>query len=166
MARLTTTTSEYTRSIRSACIAAPRYADRHVIARPGGDEFCVIAENLREVINPIRIAECIQHALAKPFVLEQQPVYTVGWCSTRPCTRRRVTLRRRADVGHDAGEVWTPWRGVDPAGASALRSHDASWIHQIARVQPAFDGPHHRQRDRGFIVFQRVDLEAADAVFG
>ena len=54
------------------------YGDRHVIARLGGDEFCVIAENLREAIDPIRIAERIQHALAKPFVLGDQQVYTTA----------------------------------------------------------------------------------------
>jgi len=54
------------------------HGDRHVIARLGGDEFCVIAENLREAIDPIRIAERIQHALAKPFVLGDQQVYTTA----------------------------------------------------------------------------------------
>lgn len=49
-----------------------------VVARLGGDEFTIIAEDIHDVSEPIRIAERIQRSLSAPFVLGEQQVYTTA----------------------------------------------------------------------------------------
>jgi PAS domain S-box-containing protein len=42
----------------------------HTLARPGGDEFVILVEELRDPSDSIRIAERIQHRLAVPFEID------------------------------------------------------------------------------------------------
>src|SRR5271166_2659376 len=48
------------------------------LARPGGDEFVVIAEGLRDPSDAIRIAERIQSRLAPPFDLDGHEIVVTG----------------------------------------------------------------------------------------
>lgn len=51
------------------------WGGEHVLARLGGDEFTIIAEDIHEVSDSIRIAERIRCALSEPFLLGEQQVY-------------------------------------------------------------------------------------------
>lgn len=54
------------------------WGGEHVIARLGGDEFIIIAEDIHEVSDSIRIAERIQRELSEPFLLGEQQIYTTA----------------------------------------------------------------------------------------
>lgn len=45
------------------------------VARLAGDEFAVLLDNIKAVINGPRIAQRIQHAFAKPFAIEGQDIF-------------------------------------------------------------------------------------------
>ena len=49
-------------------------AGENTLARPGGDEFAVLAEDLRDPSDAIRVAERIQEKLAAPFALGSHKV--------------------------------------------------------------------------------------------
>lgn len=49
-----------------------------VVARLGGDEFTVLLEDIDDASDATRVAERIQAALAKPFVLEGHEVFTTA----------------------------------------------------------------------------------------
>jgi predicted signal transduction protein with EAL and GGDEF domain len=49
-----------------------------IVARIGGDEFTIILDNIRDVSDPIRVANRIQAALSAPFVLSGQKVFTTA----------------------------------------------------------------------------------------
>jgi GGDEF domain-containing protein len=44
------------------------------LARPGGDEFAVLAEELRDPSDAVRVAERIQEKLGQPFQVEGQEI--------------------------------------------------------------------------------------------
>ena len=48
----------------------------NLVARLGGDEFTILLDNIRDVSDPIRVAERIKQALAAPFVIQGQQVYS------------------------------------------------------------------------------------------
>jgi len=48
------------------------------LARLGGDEFTILLEDIRAISDPMRVAERIQDALRKPFVLAGQEVVTTA----------------------------------------------------------------------------------------
>ncbi len=62
------------RAIGERLAACPRPGD--TIARLGGDEFAVLVESLQDVREMDRVAERIHAALARPFRLEGQELYT------------------------------------------------------------------------------------------
>ena len=50
--------------------------EENLVARLGGDEFTILLDNIRDVSDPIRVAERIKQALAAPFVIQGQQVYS------------------------------------------------------------------------------------------
>ena len=48
----------------------------NLVARLGGDEFTILLDNIRDVSDPIRVAERIKQALAAPFFIQGQQVYS------------------------------------------------------------------------------------------
>ncbi len=62
---------------RADTVSRPRQSDgeegsldENTLARPGGDEFAVLAEELRDASDAVRVAERIQQKLAPPFVID------------------------------------------------------------------------------------------------
>ncbi|MFC4161007.1 putative bifunctional diguanylate cyclase/phosphodiesterase [Chitinimonas lacunae] len=52
------------------------HPDEDVVARLGGDEFTIVLDDISDPSDPIRVAERIQQALAEPFLINQQQIYT------------------------------------------------------------------------------------------
>ena len=48
----------------------------NLVARLGGDEFTILLDNIRDVSDPIRVAQRINQALAAPFFIQGQQVYS------------------------------------------------------------------------------------------
>lgn len=91
------------------------WGGEHVLARLGGDEFTIIAEDIHDVSDSIRIAERIQRALSEPFLLGEQQVYTTASIG--------ITL---SSSGYDAVE--DVLRDADIAMYRAKNLGRARWI--------------------------------------
>lgn len=70
---------------RADTVSRPRHLDderppsgENTLARPGGDEFVVLAEELRDPSDAIRIADRLQERLAEPFILDGHEVVVTG----------------------------------------------------------------------------------------
>lgn len=55
--------------------AAATAEDYDTLARLGGDEFTILLDDIHDVGGAVRVADRIQEALARPFVLQGQEVY-------------------------------------------------------------------------------------------
>ena len=60
---------------QDSTVPQAEYED-NLVARLGGDEFTILLDNIRDVSDPIRVAERIKQALAAPFFIEGQQVYS------------------------------------------------------------------------------------------
>ncbi|AXK38166.1 putative bifunctional diguanylate cyclase/phosphodiesterase [Crenobacter cavernae] len=80
------------------CVALP---SQGVVARLGGDEFTIILEDIQDASVPILVAERIQRALAAPFVLSGQQVFTtasIGIALSTPGYDEVQEILRDADI--------------------------------------------------------------------
>ena len=71
------------------------------LVRLGGDEFCLLLEELRGPIDAVRVAERAQAALGKPFVLDGKQVFTsasIGIAVYGPEHETPEALLRDADL--------------------------------------------------------------------
>ena len=55
---------------------------------------------------------------------------------------------------------------MNARGRISLHPQHPPRIHQSLRVQRLFDGAHEAQRNRRFVLFELVEFEAANAMFG
>jgi PAS domain S-box-containing protein len=51
-------------------------ADEHTLARTGGDEFIILLDSVRDVLDATRVADRIQQALSQPFVTSGRSVFS------------------------------------------------------------------------------------------
>lgn len=72
-----------------------------VVARLGGDEFAVLADDLTELGDALRLADCIQEQFAQPFELDGRDVVvsaSIGIARNAPQCRTGGQLLRDADI--------------------------------------------------------------------
>ena len=55
-------------------VVTPSFVPNSTLARPGGDEFAILAEDLNDPSDAVRIAERLQKRLAKPFRVERREI--------------------------------------------------------------------------------------------
>jgi predicted signal transduction protein with EAL and GGDEF domain len=58
--------------------AVPRVDEEITLARLGGDEFTILLEDIGEASDSVRVAERIQQALASPFLISLQEVFSTA----------------------------------------------------------------------------------------
>jgi len=71
------------------------------ISRLGGDEFVVLLDGLRSEVDVLRVAERLQQALAEPFMIEGQEVWSgvsIGIAPGRPDYERPEDVLRDVDT--------------------------------------------------------------------
>ena len=93
---------------RSDTISGPRHDDDNelfagesTLARPGGDEFTVLIEELHGPSDAIRVAERIQHRLAVPFHINGQEIVlsvSIGIAFNNDGTAEAPDLLRDAEI--------------------------------------------------------------------
>ncbi len=100
------------RSVAERLLAATR--DTDFVARNGGDEFVVVAEDAADIATVVRLAERIQAALAGPVVLGQDTVHvsaSIGVTWLNPHSDDDVDHLRDADLAmyqaktHGPGQI-------------------------------------------------------------
>lgn len=71
------------------------------VARYGGDEFCMLVEDIHDQTDSIRVAERVLRDFSRPFELEGQEIYvsaSIGIVVNRPDYRAPEELLRDADL--------------------------------------------------------------------
>ncbi len=100
------------------------------LARMGGDEFAILAEDLESPDDAKRLADRIQTALSRPFRIDNQELYvsvSVGIAMGGPTYSEAAEMLRDADVamfeakGEGRGHIVTFETGMAVAAASKLR---------------------------------------------
>jgi diguanylate cyclase (GGDEF)-like protein len=99
-----------------------RTHDRAVLARLGGDEFVVLLANIKNPGEAQAVADRIQKALAPPFVIENQDVYTSASIGIALSSIGHVTS---ADILRDADLAMYRAKNL---GKARAETYDASML--------------------------------------
>ena len=64
------------RATDGASRPGPTSANEHAVARLGGDEFVIVLPRVSGAVDATRVAERVQQALARPFVIDDRKIFT------------------------------------------------------------------------------------------
>jgi diguanylate cyclase (GGDEF)-like protein/PAS domain S-box-containing protein len=116
--------------------AALRSGD--VLARLGGDEFAVLLGEARRVPTAAKVARRLIDVLAKPFLLDEVPVYveaSIGIAVSEPSAFDRAAILRHADTAmYQAKRDGAGWRAYE-----AQPSDAPSRISRLAELRTAIN---------------------------
>jgi diguanylate cyclase (GGDEF)-like protein len=92
------------------------------VARLGGDEFALLLDDVKDIRNALRVAERLQEALAKPFLLDGREILTSASVGIAASTR---TYTRSADALRDAGTAMARAKRLGPGQVAVfdIRMH-------------------------------------------
>ena len=92
------------------------------VARLGGDEFALLLDDVKDMRNALRVAERLQEALAKPFLLDGREVLTSASVGIAASIR---TYTRSADALRDAGTAMARAKRLGPGQVAVfdIRMH-------------------------------------------
>jgi len=92
------------------------------VARLGGDEYALLLDDVKDMRNALRVAERLQEALAKPFLLDGREILTSASVGIAASIR---TYTRSADALRDAGTAMARAKRLGPGQVAAfdIRMH-------------------------------------------
>jgi len=81
------------------------------VARPGGDEFALLLDDVKDMRNALRVAERLQVELAKPFLVDGREVLT---SASIGIAASMSSYKRSAEVLRDAGTAMARAKRLGP----------------------------------------------------